>query len=351
MQNTVSRFQLAGPVTEISPFGSGHINASFRVKTGGGDYLLQRINHLVFPDIPALSDNIRLVTDHLREKIQSATGEAGRQLTLQLVPTEEGKWWLKDEESSYWRVFEFLPGLVSYDVVETPEQAFAGARSYGFFLRFLDDFPARRIVPVLPDFHNIVSRLHAFNAARTQVRGELKSRVSQCESEIRRILALADEMTTLQKAWERGVLKTRVTHNDTKFNNVLLSPAGEGRAVVDLDTVMPGIVHFDYGDGIRTAAATAAEDEPDLHLIGVDREKYKAFTEGYLSVTRDYLSEAELHYLPKSGALLAYIMAVRFFTDYFSGDVYYSVKYPEHNLVRGRGQLLLGEVLGDKFKL
>jgi Ser/Thr protein kinase RdoA (MazF antagonist) len=263
-----------------------------------------------------------------------------------LVPTLEGKWWLEDETGAYWRVFEFLSGLVSYDVVETPEQAYAGARSYGYFLQFLDDFPAEQIVPVLPDFHNIVSRLKAFEAARTQVQGKFKSRVLQCQPEIKRVLALADQMTALQQAWKKGVLKTRVTHNDTKFNNVMLTPAGEGRAVVDLDTVMPGIVHFDYGDGIRTAAATAAEDEPDLQLIGVDREKYKAFTEGYLSVTRDYLSEAELHYLPQSGALLAYIMSVRFLTDYFNGDLYYSVKHPEHNLVRGQGQLRLSEILG-----
>ncbi|MFT5999486.1 MAG: hypothetical protein ACI81P_001944 [Neolewinella sp.] len=345
MQQTTSHFQLTGPVTDISPFGSGHINASFRVKTEGGDYLLQRINNLVFPDIEALSNNIQLVTDHLRGKILTATGEAGRQRTLQLVPTLEGKYWLQDEEGAYWRIFDFLSDLVSYDVVETPEQAYAGARSYGFFLGFLDDFPAKQIVPVLPDFHNMVSRLKAFEAALTQVQGKLKSRVAQCQPEIKRVYVLADEMMALQKAWDRGVLKTRVTHNDTKFNNVLLTPAGEGRAVIDLDTVMPGIVHFDYGDGIRTAAATAAEDESDGHLIGVDREKYKAFTEGYLSVTRDYLSEAELHYLPKSGALLAYLMAVRFLTDYFMGDVYYSVKYAEHNLVRGRNQLLLAEVL------
>lgn len=345
MQQIASQFQLSGPITDISPFGSGHINASFRVKAEGGDYLLQRINNLVFPDIEALSNNIQLVTDHLRGKIVEARGEAGRQRTLQLVSTLEGQYWLKDKEGSYWRIFDFMSGLVSYDVVETPEQAYAGARSYGYFLSFLDDFPANQIVPVLPDFHNIVSRLKAFEAARTQVQGTLTGRVEQSLLEVKRVLALADEMTAVQQAWERGALKTRVTHNDTKFNNVLLTPAGEGRAVVDLDTVMPGIVHFDYGDGIRTAAATAAEDEADNHLIGVDREKYDAFTEGYLSVTRDYLSAAELHYLPKSGALLAYIMAVRFLTDYFMGDVYYTIKYPEHNLVRGRNQLRLAEVL------
>ncbi len=306
---------------------------------------MQRVNTHVFPDISALSNNIRKVTDHLRGKIATAAGEAGRQQTLRLVPTQAGEWWHEEENGARWRVFDFLTGLVSYDVVATPEQAYAGARSYGYFLRFLDDFPAESIVPVLPNFHNIVSRLQAFTAARTQVHGPLKSRVLQCRPEIKRVLALADQMAALQQAWERGHLKTRVTHNDTKFNNVLLSPAGEGRAVIDLDTVMPGIVHFDYGDGIRTAAATAAEDEADLQLVDIDREKYQAFTEGYLSVTQDYLTPAELHYLPRSGTLLAYIMAVRFLTDYLLGDVYYTTKHPEHNLVRGRNQLWLAERL------
>lgn len=346
MQETAAQFQLGGNIQDIASFGSGHINATYRVKTSDGpDYLLQRINHHVFPDVGALMTNIQLVTDHVRQRSAAARNVSVPQQTLTIVPTLNGKLFCRDEDGAYWRVFEFMDGLVSYDLVETPEQAYEGARSYGYFLRFLDDFPAEKIRPVIPDFHNIITRLRAFEAARTQVPVTLKSRVSQCQPEIRRVLAIADEMCALQQAWQKGVLKTRVTHNDTKFNNVLLTPQGHGKAVIDLDTVMPGIVHFDYGDGIRTAAATAAEDEADLHLIGVDNDKYQGFTEGYLSVTRDYLSPAELHYLPKSGALLAYLMAVRFLTDYFMGDVYYGIKHPEHNLVRGRGQLRLAEVL------
>ncbi|SEQ52031.1 phosphotransferase enzyme family protein [Neolewinella agarilytica] len=332
-------------IQQITPFGSGHINTSYLVKTNSSSYLLQRINHHVFPDVAALSANIESVTDHLRKRIATADGEAGEQMTLRLIPAHNGKRWHQDETGGYWRMYDFLEGLVSYDVVETAEQAYAGARSYGHFLNFLSDFNAKQLTPVLPDFHNVVSRLRNFEGALKSSVPKLAERVRQCPSEIKRVYELADGLTAIQRAWENGKLSTRVTHNDTKFNNVLLTPDGRGRAVVDLDTVMPGIVHFDYGDGIRTATATVAEDEADLQLLDVDREKYRAFTEGYLSVTRDLLNPAELHYLPRSGALLAYLMAVRFLTDYFEGDVYYTTKYPEHNLVRGRNQLKLAELL------
>lgn len=344
INQTASKFLPHATALEVSPFGSGHINASFRVTTGEGNYLLQRINHHVFPDVAALSSNIQLVTGHLRKRIASANGEAGEQRTLRLIPTHDGTLWHQDATGKYWRMYDFMEGLVSYDLVETEEQAYAGARSYGHFLNFLSDFSAQQLVPVLPDFHNILSRLGRFN----QAKGKASERIRQCQPEIKRVLTLADGLTEIHRAWESGLLPTRVTHNDTKFNNVLLTPDGQGRAVVDLDTVMPGIVHFDYGDGIRTATATVAEDEADLQLLGVDQEKYQAFTEGYLSVTRDFLTPAELHFLPHSGALLAYLMAVRFLTDYFEGDVYYATKYPEHNLVRGRNQLRLAELLNGE---
>lgn len=341
MNQVVSHFLSSSALQDISPFGSGHINASYRVTTNDGSYLLQRINHHVFPDVAALSANIEAVTNHLRSRIAAASGEAGEQLTLRLTTTHHGLCWHQDISGNYWRMYDFLEGLVSYDVVETAEQAYAGARSYGHFLNFLSDFPAMQLVPVLSDFHNLLFRLKHFEQAQNKV----SDRIQQCRPEIRRVFALADELTEIQRAWESGLLPTRVTHNDTKFNNVLLTPDGRGRAVVDLDTVMPGIVHFDYGDGIRTATATVAEDEADLQLLEVDREKHRAFTEGYLSVTHDLLTPAELHYLPRSGALLAYLMAVRFLTDYFEGDVYYTTRYPEHNLVRGRNQLRLAELL------
>lgn len=345
LTSIANRFIRADDITDIRPFGSGHINSSYKLDAGKKSYLLQRINHHVFPDVAALSNNIHLVTSHLRQQITSASGEAGKQQTLKLIATTNGALFCQDDDGAYWRMYDFLEGLVAYDVVETPEQAYGGARSFGFFLRFLTDFPVDKLVPVLPDFHNIVFRLKNFEEARTQVQGKLRERARHCQPEIKRIHKLADELTALQRAWQSGKLPTRVTHNDTKFNNVLLTPAGQGRAVIDLDTVMPGIVHFDYGDGIRTATASVAEDEADLNLLHIDAEKHRAFTEGYLSVTSDQLSPTELHYLPRSGALLAYLMAVRFLTDYFQGDIYYTIKYPQHNLIRARNQLRLAELL------
>jgi Ser/Thr protein kinase RdoA (MazF antagonist) len=347
LQQIHSAFLPPGTVKTVAPFGSGHINSSYRVTTAAGNYLLQRINHQVFPDVPALTSNIRLVTDHIRTRITAASGEASEQLTLRLVPTLRGDHYHRDADGHYWRMFNFLDGLLAYDLVETPEQAYAGARSFGYFLRFLTDFPPERVVPILPDFHNVVHRLNTFNLARAQVQGKLKERGRQCQPDIARVISLSDGLTDLQQAWEAGTLPTRITHNDTKFNNVLLSPDGRGKAVIDLDTVMPGIVHFDFGDGIRTGTATAEEDEADQGLVGVDPEKYRAFQEGYLSVTSDFLTDAELHYLPRSGALLAYIMGVRFLTDYLMGDTYYGAKYPEHNLVRARNQLQMAEKLRE----
>lgn len=330
MQHILSHFDLTGPV---SPLGSGHINDSYRV---GDDYLLQRINHKVFPDVAGLMSNIDLVTRHIRTKIAEAAGEAAEQQTLSIIPTTNGKLFTRDDTGNYWRVYEYLHGLHSHDLLETPEQAYAGARSYGYFLRFLDDFPPGRITDVIPNFHNIITRLEAFELA---VKNDANNRVRECRKEIDYVYSLADRMTLIQRMWAAGKLRTRITHNDTKFNNVMFDAAGNGRCVVDLDTVMRGVVHFDFGDAIRTGAATANEDEADLQIVGVDREKLRAITEGYLSLTRDFLTPEELELLPRSGELLAYLMAVRFLTDYLAGDRYYKIAYPEHNLVRGRNQL------------
>lgn len=332
MQNILRHFKLTGPIV---PLGSGHINDSYRVGQG---HLLQRINHQVFPDVAGLMNNINLVTGHIRKKIAAATGEAANQQTLTVVPTKDGKLFTQDEAGNYWRVYEFLNGLHSHDLLETPEQAYAGARSYGYVLRFLDDFPADQITDVIPNFHNIITRLEDFEIA---VKNDSENRVRECRKEIAYIYSLADHMTIIQRAWIAGKLRTRITHNDTKFNNVMFNAAEQGRCVVDLDTVMRGVVHFDVGDAIRTGAANANEDEKDLQLVGVDREKLRAFNEGYLSVTRDFLTPEELLLLPHSGGLLAYLMAVRFLTGYLTGDRYHKITYPEHNLVRARNQLQL----------
>lgn len=340
MQHLLPYFQIAGVIQEVKPLGSGHINDSYRVRTKAAttpDYLLQRINHAIFPNVGAMMRNIDVVTTHIRQQLTEEDGQD----TLTIVPTRVGELFHKDGDGNYWRVYKFLSGLQSYDLVETAEQAYEGARSYGYFLNFLDDLPAERIVPVLPNFHNIIFRLQAFEVARTQVQGKRHSRASCCKPEIDYVLALSEEMCQPQRLWEAGILPTRTTHNDTKFNNVMLTAAGKGRCVVDLDTVMPGIVHFDFGDGVRTGVATANEDEDDLELVGVDLDKFRGFAAGYLDVTRDRLSPIERQTLGQSGPLLAYIMGVRFLTDYLAGDVYYKINSPEHNLVRARNQLRL----------
>ncbi len=338
VQDILQQFSISGSAV---PLGSGHINDSYRVGEG---YLLQRINHNVFPNVGGLMRNIDLVTGHIRSKIATAEGEAATQQTLTIIPTKTGSLFAQSEDGNYWRTYEYLTGLRSHDLLETPEQAYAGARSYGYFLRFLDDLPAEQITDVIPNFHNIISRLKAFELA---VGADAVGRARGCKKDIAYVRSLADRMTVIQRAWQAGKLRTRITHNDTKFNNVMFDAEGRGRCVVDLDTVMRGVVHFDFGDAIRTGAATANEDEADLQIVGVDREKVRAITEGYLSITHDFLTPEERQLLPRSGELLAYLMAVRFLTDYLMGDKYYKIAYPNHNLVRGRNQLrLVRELVG-----
>lgn len=341
MKAVMDHFALSGAVASIQPFGAGHINDSFRVRsTSGGDYFLQRINDTVFPDVSGMMGNIELVTRHIAVQIADATGEASGQQTLEVIRTKTDERYHRDPDGTYWRVYNFMTGLHSYELLETPEQAFAGARAYGYFLRFLDNAPADKIVDVIPDFHNVISRLTALESSW---KADVLGRGRRCKVLYRSIAELAGRMTQLQKLWDAGKLPTRITHNDTKFNNVLFNAAGDGVCVVDLDTVMPGIVHFDFGDGIRTGAATAAEDEADLHLVSFDQAKYDAFREGYLEVTHDYLSPLEIELLPLAGPLLAYLMGVRFLTDFLAGDQYYKIGYPDHNLVRARNQVRLAE--------
>ncbi len=343
MKAVLEHFDLAGMITSIHPFGAGHINDSFRVRTSHeAEYFLQRINHAIFPDVAGMMANIHLVTQHIEQQVARSTGEAGRQQTLKIVRTKNDQLYQQDAAGNYWRVYLFKTGLHSFDVLETPEQAFAGAKAYGYFLRFLDNAPADKIVDVIPDFHNVISRLTALESSW---KADVLGRGRRCQVLYRSIAELADRMTQLQKLRDAGKLPNRITHNDTKFNNVLFNAAGDGVCVVDLDTVMPGIVHFDFGDGIRTGAATAAEDEADLHLVTFDRNKYDAFREGYLEVTHDYLSPLEIELLPLAGPLLAYLMGVRFLTDFLAGDQYYKIGYPDHNFVRAMNQIRLAEEL------
>lgn len=341
MNTVIANFKLEAKPVAIQPFGAGHINDSLRIITEGPkEYFLQRINHNVFPNVEGMMGNIDLVTRHIRGQLTTATGEAATQRTLTIVPTNDGQLFQRDEDGNYWRVYEFFTDLHSYELLETPEQAYAGAKAYGYFLRLLDDAPAEQIVDIIPHFHDINRRLAALEASW---RADGAGRGRRCKALYQVVGKHADRMREIQRRWDTGQLPTRITHNDTKFNNVLFDAADNGVCVVDLDTVMQGVVHFDFGDGVRTGAATAHEDEADLQLVTVDRAKYRAFREGYLEVTQDCLSPLEIQLLPLAGPLLAYIMGVRFLTDFLAGDTYYKTAYPDHNLVRASNQLKLTE--------
>lgn len=336
ISDIIDRFDLSGAVQEVLPFGNGHINDTYRVKNRDSeapDYLLQRVNHEIFKDVAAMMENIRLVTEHIK-----TGGSSGiKQETLDIVRTIDQQLFTI-YEGNYWRMFEFKKGTKSYEVVETPEQAYQGALAFGTFFRLLSDFPAEKLTDTLPEFHNVILRLEVFEKA---VKEDIKGRTAEVKNEINFVRKNADLMCEMERLKQVGKIPLRVTHNDTKFNNVLLDDKGRGFCVIDLDTVMSGIVHYDFGDGIRTSTNTAKEDETDLSLVHFDLEKFKAFATGFLEASRDILNSFEIEYLGRSGGLLAYIMGVRFLTDYLMGDVYYKINREGHNLDRARTQLKL----------
>lgn len=340
----LEQFQIEGDIKVITPFGSGHINDTFRgvnAQQEAPDYLLQRVNHHVFPQVGPMMDNIWKVTEHLKKQ------PASNYTSLTIIPTKQGELFHRDQQGNYWRVFIFMKGLISYDIAERLEQIYEGGKAFGSFLRDLSDFPAKELFPTIRNFHHVPWRVSNLQNA---VKADTAGRVTQAKGLIDFALKVADEMCQIQRLGDQGKIPLRVTHNDTKFNNVLLDQNGRGRCVIDLDTVMPGYVHFDFGDGVRTSVSEAPEDEADLRNIQVDLERFRAFATGYLEPSRDILTPLEIAYLPLSGPMLAYIMGIRFLTDYLSGDLYYKIHFPEQNLQRAAAQLDLTKKLLERIE-
>jgi len=298
--------------------------------------------------VPGLMRNITEVTTYLKKELAKPENKDVDQQILEPILTLTGDSFVK--KNGYWRMFVFLDELKSYDQAESAEQVYEGAKSFGLFIRLLKNYPAKSLSVTIKDFHNIVVRLENLSNAYDSLEdGTFKQEVEQ---EIAFIDEVADGMSVFQELANAGKIPIRVTHNDTKFNNVLLDQNDIARCVIDLDTVMPGIVHYDFSDGIRTAACLAAEDERDLSLVDIDLERFEAFTKGFLENTRDMLTQVELDYLARSSALFPYMMGVRFLTDYMQGNTYYKIDYPDHNLVRSRAQLHLAKrILGRMAEL
>lgn len=334
------QFKIEGNTFEVKPFGSGHINDTFLVKDAGSEhpgYLLQRINNYVFKDVAGLTNNMLIVINHLKRKVLEAGGDPDKEV-LTLIPTKSGWYFVQDDEGNYWRMMCYLDNTRSYDLVTTTQQAYQGGLAFGEFQRQLADLDPTLLIEVIPDFLNIEKRLRDFDAA---IEGDSAGRLESVQAEVDYLNGFASDMNDILKQGRAGLLPLRITHNDTKFNNILLDRDNNIQCVIDLDTVMPGYAAYDFGDAIRTIINTSEEDEADLSLIKLNMPLFKEFTKGYLSQTAAFLNEYELQSLVKGVLLLPYMQSVRFLTDYLQGDVYYKIHFAEHNLQRTRAQMQL----------
>src|SRR5690606_15167712 len=349
---SAKNFKLEGEIIDSVPFGSGHINDTFKITTNSLQnnlYLLQRINHHIFQDVEGLMNNIESVCKHLKEKLAHLGEKEVLKRTMTIVPTYDNKNYYQDENGDYWRVFHLIPETRSYDILETQEQAYSGGMAFGQFQKQLSDLDPKTIVEILPNFHNIEFRL---SNLRDAIEKNPAKRVEKIQDLLDYIFEREEKMRTVLELGRSNKLPLRITHNDTKFNNVLLDKDDNVQCVIDLDTVMPGYVAYDFRDAIRTIINSAAEDEADVSKIVLNIPLFQSFTAGYLSEAKEFLTDAEVDSLIPAVHLLPYMQAVRFLTDYINGDTYYKIAYPEHNLVRTKAQLKLVhelEVNNDKL--
>lgn len=346
-----SKFALYGDFLVAVPFGGGHVNDTFQLTFDQGGvrlhYVLQRINRNVFRKPEQVMENMDRVTRHLLAKIHAEKVET-RKRTIRLLRTFANQPCVTDERGDVWRAYIFVENARAYDVLETPEQAFKVAQAFGEFQCNLVDLPGPRLHETIPDFHNTPKRLEALRQA---IRRDPVGRERRVRREIDFIMKRADETERLLRLQAEGAIPERITHNDTKVNNILIDDlTGDGICVIDLDTVMPGLSLYDFGDMVRAGTSPAEEDEVDLAKVGMRFEMYEALYRGFLSSAGSFLTEAERENLPFSGKLITFEIAIRFLTDYLEGDVYFKVKRPEHNLERCRNQLRMVESIEEQSK-
>lgn len=337
-------FNVDGIVLDVKRFGSGHINDTFKLILDDetkGSYLLQKINHHIFADVDGLMNNINLVTNHLKLLFKAEGLDADKH-TLTIVPTKDGSLYYKDLVDNYWRIFTLLEGTKSYDIVETTKQSYSGGQAFGRFQKQLSSLDANRLIEILPNFHNIDFRL---SNLREAIANNKADRLTEVQPILDYIFEREERMRSILKMAQNDELPLRITHNDTKFNNVLLDKNDNVQCVIDLDTVMPGFIAYDFGDAIRTIINSAAEDEEDLDKVVLNIPLFEAYAKGYLSEAKDFLTQKEIESLWYGVLLLPYMQAVRFLTDYIDGDLYYKIHYPNHNLVRTNTQIKLVQEL------
>lgn len=343
LKKIVQEFQTDGVFWNASPYGTGHVNDTHLVicyQNGHQlTYTLQRINHSIFSDPVRLMDNIIRITAHIQTTLTQEGFSDTRRCVLSVIPTFDGHGCHQDNEGNYWRMYRFIDGVRSYDYLNSPEHAYQAARTFGRFQGYLTDLPGPKLYETIPDFHNTPNRLRDFMEI---LDSDPHNRASQAKEEIQFILAHTDIADHLFKLVQKGLIPERITHNDTKINNVLFDTVTDkGICVIDLDTVMPGLSLYDFGDMVRTATCQAAEDEKDLTRIQMDIRFFEQIALGYAEETVDFLTDTEKENLVFAGKLITFEQMVRFLGDYLNGDMYYKTHRPEHNLDRARTQMAL----------
>lgn len=345
------RFAIEGDLVEIIPFGEGHINDTYRVQTRTGSgairkYTLQRLNRTVFSRPHEVLENFKAVTEFLKQRISEEQGDVARE-TLTLIPAQSGELGVLDADGEMWRMYCYIDDCKTRQISDSPESFAAAGEGFARFLRRLDRFPADCLHEVIPHFHDTRDRFRKLRRAMEENRS---GRLEQAKRELAQALSWENQASYLMERLEAGMLPLRVTHNDTKINNILFDDETDrALCVIDLDTIMPGLVAYDFGDANRAGAATAREDEPNLELVHFNEAYYEAYARAYLAEMGAILTEEEVRSLPMGCFLMTLECGVRFLTDFLDGDVYFKCAYPEHNLVRARTQLCMAAEIESRL--
>lgn len=335
-------FNINGTFTGYETVSNGHINSTFKLifEENGKvkKYVLQKINTSIFTDPDKLMNNIVGVTNHIRSKAK-ARGEDASRRTLSFLQCKDGKYYYTDANGSCWRVYNLVDDVYTCNIIDSEEVFRNAGIAFGDFQKELADYDSSTLCETISNFHNTVSRFNDFKKA---VDDDLSGRLKNVKAEVEFALARKKDAHVLVDLTEQGKLPLRVTHNDTKLNNILFdNTSNKGICIIDLDTVMPGLSLYDFGDSIRFGANTAAEDEKDVSKVSLSLSLYEAYVDGYLQSAKDALTETEKEYLPFSAKLMTYECGIRFLMDYLNGDTYFKTDYDDHNLVRCRTQFAL----------
>jgi Ser/Thr protein kinase RdoA (MazF antagonist) len=337
LKTIVARF-VSGNEILTAPLGAGHINDSYRVAVDGREFVMQRINHAIFKNVPELQENILRVTAHIRSKLVAKGVKDPERRTLNFLPAADGKSYFRDDDGNYWRIADFIAGSKSFDQI-TPELAEKAGEAFGEFQSMLADLPGEPLHEIIPNFHNMETRLATFEQS---VQNNCAGRLAEVQWLVDEIRERAKPMCRPERLYRDGELPKRINHCDTKVNNLLFDAEGKDvLCVVDLDTVMPGFVLSDFGDFIRTGANNGKEDDTELDKVSINLDIFEAYATGYMRTAGSFLTDCEASLLAFGAKLLTYMQTVRFLTDYLDGDTYYKIKSPNHNLERSLAQFKL----------